>query len=76
MLTINNIPQKHIDEIVNITTIITQPNCFSFNNKYYTQPEGLPMGSPISSIFAEVFIHYIEQTHILNEQNNKYTNKI
>ena len=63
-------------EIIKITTIITQHNYFIFNNKYYTQPEGLPMGSPISSILAEIFIHDIEQTHILNEQNNKYANKI
>ena len=34
------------------------------------------MGSPISSILAEICIHYIEQTHILNEQNNKFANKI
>ena len=40
------------------------------------QPEGLPMGSPISSILAEIFIHHFEQTHILNEQNNEYANKI
>ena len=34
------------------------------------------MGSPISSTLAEIFIHYIEQTHILNQQNNKYAYKI
>jgi hypothetical protein len=34
------------------------------------------MGSMISRILAEISIHYIEQTHILNEQNNKYANKI
>ena len=34
------------------------------------------MGSPISSILAEIFIHHIEQTHILNKQDNKYANKI
>ena len=76
MLKQNNTPQAHIDEIIKITTIITQQNYFKYNNKYYTQPEGLPMGSPISSILAEIFIHHIEQTHILNEENNKYANKI
>jgi len=34
------------------------------------------MGLPISSILAEIFIHHIEQTHILNKENNKYANKI
>ena len=76
MLKQNSTPQVHIDEIIKITTIITQQNYFHFNKKYYTQPEGLPLGSPISSILAEIFIHYIEQIHILNEQNNKIANKI
>ena len=34
------------------------------------------MGSPISSILAEIFIHNIEQTHILNTENNKHAHKI
>jgi hypothetical protein len=34
------------------------------------------MGSPISSIPAEIFIHYIEQIHILDHVNNKYAHKI
>jgi Reverse transcriptase (RNA-dependent DNA polymerase). len=76
MLKQNNTPQKNIDEIINIKTIITQQNYFNFNNKYFTQPEVLLMGSPISRLLAEIFIHYIELTHILNELNNKYANKI
>ena len=34
MLKQNNTPQAHIDEIIKITTIITQQNYFNFNNKY------------------------------------------
>ena len=41
---------------------------------FYTQTDGLPMGSPISGILAKIFVHAIEQEHTLN--NNKYTNKI
>jgi hypothetical protein len=76
MLKQNNKPHSHIDDFNNITIIITQQNYFLFNELYYTQPEGLPMGSPISSILAEIIIHYIEQAHILNQQNNKYTHKM
>ncbi|KAJ4436486.1 hypothetical protein ANN_16517 [Periplaneta americana] len=53
------------------TDIITKQNYFTYNNKYYTQTEGLPMGSPISSILVEIFLHHIEQTYILNKDNNK-----
>ena len=76
MLKQNKTSQSNIGGIIKITTTITQQNYFIFNNKYCTRPEGLPIGSPISSILAEIFIHYIEQTLILNEENNKYANKI
>ena len=76
MLKQNNTPQHTINEIINITNTITKQNYFTHNNKYYTQQEGLPMGSPISCILAEIFIHNIEQTHILNPDNNKQATKI
>ena len=75
MLKQNNTPQHTIIEIINITNAITKQNYFTHNNKYYTQP-GLPMGSPIPCILAEIFIHNIEQTHILNPDNNKQATKI
>ena len=34
------------------------------------------MGFPISSILAEIYIHNIEQTLILNTENNKHAHKI
>ena len=34
------------------------------------------MDSQISNILAEIFIHDIKQTHILNQDNNKYAHKI
>ena len=70
----NNTPETHIQEIITLTKLITEQNYFTYNNKTYTQTEGLPMGSPISGILAEIYIHNIEQNHIIN--NNKYTNKI
>ena len=70
----NNTRETHILESITLTKIITEQNYFSYNNKLYTQTDGLPMGSPISGILAEIFIHNMEQNHIIN--NNKYTNKI
>ena len=51
---------------------VTRKMCI--RDRIYTQTDGLPMGSPISGILTEIFIHNIEEKHILN--NNKYTNKI
>jgi hypothetical protein len=67
-------PKDHITEIIDTLKVITQQNYFVHNNKFYIQEEGLPMGSPISSVLAEVFLQHIEETRILN--NNKHAGKI
>ena len=66
-----NLPQTHIEEIMCITTIITQQNAFFSNNKFNIQYEVLPMGSPIFSIPPETFIRHTEQIHIISQNNNK-----
>ena len=43
----NNTPETHIQEIITLTKIITEQNYFTYNNKIYTQTDGLPMGFPI-----------------------------
>ena len=70
----NRTPETHIREIITLTNTITKQNYFTHNNKFYTQIDGVPMGSPISSILAEIFIHHIEQKYILH--NNKHAHKI
>ncbi|MGP1933983.1 MAG: reverse transcriptase domain-containing protein, partial [Arsenophonus sp. NC-XBC3-MAG3] len=50
-------------------------NYFTYNDKCYTQYEGLPMGSSISSILADTFLHQMEQhTYhtIINTRKNIY----
>ena len=69
LLKLNNIPETHIKEIIHLTKIITDQNYFTHNNMFYTQTDGLPMGSPISGILAEIFLHTIEQEHILHNNN-------
>jgi hypothetical protein len=70
----NNLQEEYIMEIMKALNIITSQNYFNTQEQFFHQPEGLPMGSPISSILAEIFLQHIERTHILN--NNKYAHKI
>ena len=46
-----------------LTTIINQ-NYFQHENQWFQPEKGIAMGSPISSIIAEIYLQYIEQTYI------------
>ena len=35
-------------------------NYFRFNNKFYSQKKGLPMGSSMSPVMAEIYMNYFE----------------
>jgi hypothetical protein len=60
----NNVYEDVKTEINNIINIIIEQNYFQFNNKYYKQKEGLAMGAPTSAILSEIYLQYIEHTHI------------
>ncbi|XP_049828734.1 uncharacterized protein LOC126267492 [Schistocerca gregaria] len=55
-------PDIQINEISSILRLITEQNYFTFNNNFYSQQEGLPMGSPISGTLANIFLDHIENT--------------
>ena len=74
-LKLTDTPTETITEIMDSVKTVTQQNYFTYNNKFYTQAEGLPMGSPISSLLAEIFLQNMENTKILHK-NNKHTQKI
>jgi len=65
----NKIDERKITQIMNILQTITGQNYFQFNNKYYKQTNGLPMGNPLSGTLAEVFINHLEQNYIFHESN-------
>jgi hypothetical protein len=62
----NNLDIITYNEIIKIyDTIITQ-KYFQHKNSQYIQEKGLPMGAPTSSIFSEIYLHYLENTKIFN----------
>jgi hypothetical protein len=61
----NSIPIEYKNEIMTLVKVILRQNYFQYNDELYLQKEGLAMGAPTSSIFAEIFIQYLEHTHII-----------
>lgn len=60
----------HTDFIF-LLNICTQQNYFQFDNKFYEQQQGLPMGSPLSPLLADIFMDHFENKLFQIIQNNK-----
>jgi hypothetical protein len=43
---------------------VLQQNFFSFQNNTYQPEKGVSMVSPISNTVAEIFLQYLENTHV------------
>lgn len=56
------------NELIELFEIVLNQNYFEFNNKFYKQHSGLPMGSPTSPLLAEIFMSHIEETIFNSKQ--------
>ena len=54
----------YIQQFINSLNTVLQQNYFVYNKEFYLHLEGLPMDSPISPIFLEIFLQYLESQHI------------
>ena len=59
------------NEIVMCTKFLFNNTFFSFNNEYYRQIDGTPMGSPISPLFADIVMDDLE-TYCLRSLNENH----
>lgn len=62
----NNFTDEQVIELLNLLNICLEQNFFSFNGDIYCQNEGLAMGSPLSPILADIFMHNFETSFIVN----------
>jgi hypothetical protein len=51
-------------QILMLLKSVLQQNYFSFQNNTYQPEKGVSMGSPISNTVAEIFLQYLESTHL------------
>lgn len=55
--------RKHCESLLNIAT---KKSCFLFNDTYYTQLDGVAMGSPLGPTLANVFLGFHEKQWLDN----------
>ena len=63
LLNYNNEKSK---QIISLLETSLKQNYFSFNDIFYLQRDGLPMGSPLSSLLSEIFLQHLENQYIEN----------
>ncbi|OXA38612.1 hypothetical protein Fcan01_26646 [Folsomia candida] len=61
-----------VDEFMSLLNICIKNTYFSWRTKLYKQLEGSPMGSPISPIFAELFMQFLKEQIVKNNKNIKF----
>ena len=57
----NNVRNLSRNEFKKLLELITEDNYIIFNNKFVKQKEGLAMGSPVSAVFANIFMSFHEK---------------
>lgn len=63
------IDKQDIDDIMKLTKTTLKQSYFQYESNYYIQKDGLAMGSPLSGLLADIFMHNLETTKIMNNSN-------
>ena len=69
LLVKNKILLTNFEETIQLLEKYIKDIQFEFESDFYTQKDGLPMGSPLSPILAEIFLNNLENTKIFPKQN-------
>jgi len=67
----NDINNTITKERTHLIKVILKRNYFQYNNQFFQQDKGITMGSPISSTLAEVYLQFMEETHIKQLMENQ-----
>ena len=63
----NNFNKDEVTDIIKMVTEIVRQNYFEWQGKTYEDPNGLPMGGPLSALLAEIYLIAFEKNKILND---------
>lgn len=62
LLTSDQLDLVQVDNLVSLALLIVEQNFFQFNNVFYSQTDGLAMGSSLSPLLAEIFMSNLEKS--------------
>lgn len=58
-----------VDEFLALLKETLKQNYFQFNGSFYSQTDGLAMGSPLSGVLADIYLNHIENEFIFSNKN-------
>ena len=61
-------------ELMDLLDLLLNQNYFTHNKEFYSQLDGLAMGSPLSGLLADVYLNYFENSFIFS--NNRFESNI
>lgn len=69
--------RKQIDiitqtDIISMFKLCLEQNYFQYNNTFYRQNSGLPMGSPLSPLLADIFMDHLESKILSSNLSNNH----
>jgi hypothetical protein len=65
---------ESIHELIDLLQLLLDQNYFTHDNLYFSQREGLAMGSPLSGLLADVYLNNFENSYIF--ENNMHSGNI
>ena len=74
LINTNKLDIESINELMDVLELILDQNYFTHNNQFFSQQEGLAMGSPLSGLLADIYLNNFENSFILT--NNEHSDNI
>jgi hypothetical protein len=71
LLNSNHVDEHITRDMMSILKMITNQNYFQYESKFYKPTMGLAMGSPLSSILAEIFPQDLKQNKLKHPLEDK-----